>query len=118
MLPLPLSGGAPSQAGIGTSKNTIDIQIAAPTVDPSTLYVMVPQHFMLLRHGAEAPVVESSRLRLAGNCSFTPIPWEDVEARVRDLFARGKLRHVATEEEAFAEMERVKKHYTDTLRFR
>jgi hypothetical protein len=103
---------------VGSSNQTIDIRIAAKTVEISTLYVMLPQHFALLANGANAPEVVASRKRLGDVCSFNPFSWEEVEERVRDLFARGKLRHVATEAEALAEMERVKKFYSDTLRFR
>jgi hypothetical protein len=104
---------AHAQNGLGSSNLIIDIKVPAKSVEPSVLYSILPSHYAKLSGGLDSRPVEDSRKRLGDTCAYNPFPWDLVQERVTELFGRKKLRHVATLEDALAELDRVKPYYDD-----
>ncbi len=101
------------QNGVGSSNTALDIKVPAKSVEPSVLFSMLPSHYAKLSGGLDSRPVEDSRKRLGDTCAYNPFPWDLVQERVTELFGRKKLRHVATLEDALAELDRVKPYYDD-----
>lgn len=92
-----------------TEGKDINIQPFVGSGEPSysMLYSVLPSHFSKLVNGVNTPLVIESRKRLGVTIARKRMVWNVVKEHVRELFKKNKLRHVATVEEAEAEIEQV-----------
>ncbi|GAB3728908.1 hypothetical protein GCM10027594_10970 [Hymenobacter agri] len=109
------SGKTPSQNGVGSSNLTIDIKISPKHVEANSLYAILPQHYAQLVGGPDNKALVASRQRLGQTAGGNAWPWAVLQEKVTELFGKGKLRHVATLEEALAEINQVEKYWNAAI---
>lgn len=111
-----LGGSRPGPSSIGTTKQEIRILPSVRTgPEYSSLYATLPSHFAQLVGGPNNASLVSSRKRLGQTCGSQEMDWEIVKERVVELHGRGKLRHVATVEDALAELAQVERYFTSAI---
>ncbi|WP_148103366.1 hypothetical protein [Hymenobacter rigui] len=105
-------GGNNPGAGYGSSNQHIEIKPHIPTVELSTLYVLLPQHFAVVALGP-GKSLEQSRARLGATLGSNGYEWEAVVEYARNVYEhkKGKLRGVNSEAEFLAEFEKVRPHH-------